>query len=387
MANPSRAQTPSRSQSRPQSPVSRSTKQRGHETTPRMVRANSQLNPSLPRSPSFPSLPSPTNSRCNTVSKPHASTSSAVRSKAKMEKSIMASKDDPETTTIDGGDASDDEDDEGDSVPRGDIIFPVGLVRSSKSTGSLGSVHRDQADGIPGHLSTTPSASRYDPVSVSRPATPLRGRVKEDEDGKSENIVVCVRCVELRSWLRFVRFQTQIHLLSFSVRTHKAPAAPEEEIWSLDTGTGRIILSQKHPIIAKRGSGLINGDTYDYKFGTFAATSLRRTSFPVSDVFVQILSCCRRGPRCRFMKNGSALSCGPQWMASTAPCSPMARQLRARRIPWYVPGSASYPSYMTHGVIMVLLATQMGNDTEPGIIPLAVQEVFDVIEEVRTMNV
>jgi hypothetical protein len=78
------------------------------------------------------------------------------------------------------------------------------------------------------------------------------------------------------------------------------------------------------------------------------------------------------------MKNVSARLCGLQWTVSMALCLRTAKQLRARRILWCVARSTSRP-YLAS---LYCARTKMGSDTEPGIIPLAVQEVFDVIEEV-----
>jgi hypothetical protein len=69
--------------------------------------------------------------------------------------------------------------------------------------------------------------------------------------------------------LRFVFF-------FFRIRPEKPDSVlpDDEKIWSLDADNGRITLSEKHPVIAKRGSGVVNNDTYDYKFGMLISLSL-----------------------------------------------------------------------------------------------------------------
>jgi hypothetical protein len=98
-------------------------------------------------------------------------TPSKTKSSNVKERKPKSSKDDPETTTSDGGDGSDDDDDDEDGEgARAQDIFPARLFGpKSRTTDNIDSTLQGGAAG---------SGS---------------GVAVENEDGKSENIVVCVR--------------------------------------------------------------------------------------------------------------------------------------------------------------------------------------------------
>lgn len=230
----------------------------GPESQRKQKESFEALHPSLPRPPSFPSLP-------------------ALRAAAR-----ASSKGQPEP---------------GPSKLSARAARPGKNLTQQSSTSSLASATRsvygdpetsfdsstsadEDHNEIPtrrGEFTSTKSYNNLTPLA----STASLYRLHEEEDGKRENVVVCLR-----------------------VRPTRQNATP---IYNYKPDQDRIIFADQHPTFLKRGAmtkahGTLNKDEYDFKFGNSSVSKIATKCSPCDS---------RRSPPCSLTYCRSVLSSHP----------------------------------------------------------------------------
>lgn len=128
------------------------------------------------------------------------------------------------------------------SVPSSPSRSRLAVSSSSRlfpSTTSIASTARAESD------SDSESEEREKPRRKAGFGTPVKRKkmLDEEEDGKRENVVVCVR-----------------------VRPSRHSAS--EQIYSFSPATGALALAPTHPVVHKRGTASVSSE-YEFAFGQF----------------------------------------------------------------------------------------------------------------------